>query len=115
MWLELHARSRGLPRALLPSMTDIDKIERLNADQFATPADRIVFRARASQQRLSANKALFAKDVGRRAPREVAPIPSLPRLAGSVRVAHDEPTLYVRAKKVSTSTTTGALLATVFA
>ena len=93
-------------------MTDIAKIEALNADQFATPADRIVFRARASQKRLSANKALFANDIGRRPGREIAAIPSL------VRVPHDEPTertLYVRAKKVSTSTATGAFLATVFA
>lgn len=94
-------------------MTDIETVEALNAEQFATATDRILFRARGSHGRLSANKALFARDARRPSDREIAPIPSLVRAA--VDDLSPERTLYVRAKKFSTSTTSAAVLATVFA
>jgi len=117
MSLELLCPSGGTQRALLLVMQDI---ETLNVEQIATVTDLLLLRARHTNRRFSANKQLFAADHKRPSYREIAPIPSL--VDGSVgRVRQTAPTdvpeltLFVRAKRFSTSTASAALLATLFA
>ena len=115
MFLELFEPHRGTPRALLLDMQDI---EMLNVDQIATVTDLLLLRARHTNRRFSASKHLFAADHKRPSYREIAPIPSLVGATVSQRALQPdipELTLFVRAKRFSTSTASAALVATLFA
>ncbi len=117
--MELLDGDRGTANALPSDMQDIETIEMMNVEQIATVTDRLLLRARVTNRRFSTNKQLFACDrrsrpsFGSTLSREIAPIPSL----ASRRVPQhgEEMTLFVRAKRFSTSTASAALLATLFA
>ena len=99
-------------------MQDSATIETMNVEQIATVTDLLLLRARRTNRRFSANKQLFAGDHKRPSYREIAPIPSLVGVTVSQRALQSdipELTLFVRAKRFSTSTASAALLATLFA
>jgi hypothetical protein len=122
IFVELLERDRGTPNALPSDMQDIETIEMMNVEQLATVTDRLLLRARMTNGRFSHNKQLFAVDhrrpsrpsIGQLA-REIAPIPSLAGHRASQHADVPELTLFVRAKRFSTSTASAALLATLFA
>ena len=95
-------------------MQDSETIEMLNVEQIATVTDLLLLRARRTNRRFSASKQLFASDHRRPSYREIAPIPSLVAYRAS-QPDLEQPTLFVRAKRFSTSTASAALLATLFA
>jgi len=123
MFAELLERARGTRRAL-PLDMDIETIESMNGEQLATVTDRLLLRARVTSRRLSTNKQAFANDrrsSGRpvssiRALQARGSVASIPSLASSrARIPEAERTLFVRARKFSTSTASAAVLATLFA
>jgi hypothetical protein len=102
-------------------MLDIEAVEAMNFEQIATPTDRVLLRARRAKQRLSNNKIVYRPEF---------PVELAQRTRISPPVPHEEyertvaarpprfepaPTLLVRAKRVSTSTASAAVLASIFA
>ncbi len=83
-------------------------IEMINGEQIATRTDLLLMRARSARLRLSNNKAAFANDV-RVVLRTRASQPS-------IEVApQPDNTLFIRVRRAGTSTTSAAILATLFA
>ena len=84
-------------------------IEQINGEQIATRTDLLLMRSRNARGRLSNNKAAFSKDVliARGSQRSIARRPSLLR--------DSDRTLFIRVRRVGTSTASAAVLATVFA
>ncbi len=129
MFAELLERDRGTQRALPSDMHGTTTLETINGEQFATVTDLLLFRARTTQRRFSTNKAAFANDVrvierGNEARASVAlrrSRPSIPSLVAHPRVSQQttsrdpDHTLFVRARKLGTSTTSAAVVATAFA
>ena len=108
MFAELFTGDRGTHRALPFHMHGTASFERINGEQIATRTDLLLARARAARCRLSSNKAAFAHDV-RVLARGSQPSIPMPVLRAA------EPTLLIRVQRAGTSTTTAAILATVFA
>lgn len=105
-------------------MTATATIEAINGDQIATRTDLLLVRARNARCRLSNNKAAFANDISARGTRELAAReareftrralargsqPSIPLLPDP------DHTLFIRVRRVGTSTASAAVLATMFA
>jgi hypothetical protein len=88
---------RGMTRALPFSMSATATIEEINGEQIATRTDLLLMRARAARVRLSSNKLAFANDV------HVA------------RARRSQRTMVIRVRRAGTSTTSAAILASVFA
>ncbi len=86
------------------TMSATATIEQINCEQIATRTDLLLVRARHARVRLSNNKAAFSNDV-----RVLArgSHPSLQR--------DPDRTLFIRVRRVGSSTTSAAVLATVFA
>ena len=105
------AQVRGTQRALLLDMQDIEAIEMMNFEQLATVTDRLLLRARVTSRRFSTNKGAFANDR-----RSCLAGGVRPRLSAAALALRDAPelTLFIRARKFSTSTASAALLATAF-
>lgn len=85
-------RDRGTTFVLLETMNAAATIEAINGEQIATRTDLLLMRARDARVRLSSNKLAFANDV-----------------------RHAEHTMFIRVRRVGTSTATAAILAAVFA
>lgn len=93
------AGDRGTTLVLPIFMSATATIEEINGEQIATRTDLLLMRARAARSRLSSNKLAFANDVARlRAARAIT-----------------DRTLMIRVRRAGSSTTTAAVLATVFA
>lgn len=102
---------RGTSRALTPDMLSADAIEAINFDQLATPTDRMLLRARHSRRRLSTNKIVYRPSFRV----ELAePIAVEPSPAYATRPPAADQTMFIRARSFGTSTTSAAILATVF-
>ncbi len=91
-----------MTRALPFSMSAAATIEEINGEQIVTRTDLLLLRARMARCRLSNNKLAFANDV------QVA------RARASQRVLAGR-TLVIRVRRVGPSTTSGVILASVFA
>lgn len=93
-----------MTRALPFSMSATATIEEINGEQIATRTDLLLMRARAVRSRLSNNKLAFANDV-----------PACARARASQLPIQPDHTMLIRVRRVGTSTTTAAILASVFA
>ena len=115
MFAKLLARDRGTQRALPSDMSETAVIETINVDQIATVTDLLLLRARTTRRRFSTNKIAFVHDHthGGRRSRPSIPIAVVPASTKSFR--DPELTMFVRAKKFSTSTASAAVVASVFA
>lgn len=91
------------------NMSATATIEQINGEQIATRTDLLLMRARNARVRLSNNKAAFARDVRviARGSQPSIPHPSLLR--------DSDRTLFIRVRRVGTSTASAAVLATAFA
>ncbi len=95
-----------MTRALPFSMSATATIEEINGEQIATRTDLLLMRARAARYRLSNNKLAFANDV------HVARA----RASWPVRPGRGpDHTVLIRVRRIGTSTTSAAILASVFA
>lgn len=91
-------------------MHDIDAIEMINVEQLATQTDRLLLRGRHTKRRLSTNKIVYRPMFRVELAHERLHVEPPPP-----RAPDPEHTLFVRARRFSTSTTSAAILATAFA
>ena len=93
------------------TMSTAATIEAINGEQIATRTDLLLMRARSTHGRFSNNKLAFAGDVrwGRGSQSSISVARSL------LRAPAPEHTMFIRVRRVSTSTTTAAILAALFA
>lgn len=120
MFAELFIGARGTQRALPSDMHGTETLELINGEQIATVTDLLLLRARTTRRRFSTNKAAFANDVrviARHADaKKRRQRPSIPSLVVHPSLSRDpEHTLFVRARKIGTSTASAAVVATAFA
>jgi hypothetical protein len=124
MFAELLARNRGTQHALPENMNEMATMERINVDQIATVTDLLLLRARTTRRRFSTNKIAFVHDrreASRAGRRSILPwrrstrTPSIPAVRAPNDFRDPERTLFVRARKLGTSTASAAIVATSFA
>jgi hypothetical protein len=104
---EVLDEETGTTRVLATDMLSVAALEQINFEQLATPTDRVLLRSRHARNRLSETKIVYRPAFKVELAEERLQIePAAP--------AGTEHTQFVRARRLDPSTTTAAILATLF-